>query len=151
MRQLKLSDKYKIYFLSNLSDTSYEYLRNILDEFDGGAYSFQEGIMKPDEKFYQVLLSRYNLNPQESIFFDDRESNIAAAEKLGIMGVLVRSTDDLLTAGLLWPLPSQFVAQCNKIFDFVISTRTIERNSKPMAFVHMISWQNSGFVEQIFK
>lgn len=101
MRQLKLSDKYKIYFLSNLSDTSYEYLRNILDEFDGGAYSFQEGIMKPDEKFYQVLLSRYNLNPQESIFFDDRESNIAAAEKLGIMGVLVRSTDDLLTAGLL--------------------------------------------------
>jgi len=40
-------------------------------------------------------VEKYQIRPEESIFFDDRKKNIEAAEKLGIQGVWVTSREML--------------------------------------------------------
>ena len=50
---------------------------------DGGVYSCEEGVVKPDEQIYTVLLERYGLKAEETIFIDDGRRNIRAARKLG--------------------------------------------------------------------
>ena len=94
----KLHGAYKIYFLSDTMDISYDYLENILQDFDGGAYSFQEHLKKPNPVFFEVLLNRYHLDPTETIFFDDREKNVVAAQNLGMKAVVFTSIDDLTNA-----------------------------------------------------
>ena len=55
---------------------------------DGGVFSYQEHVIKPDERIYQILLERYALLPEETLFLDDNAENIAAAQKLGIHGIV---------------------------------------------------------------
>ena len=92
----KLKEKYKIYFLSDMIDITYDYLKDILEDFDGGAYSYQEHIKKPDEKFFKILISRYNLDVKETIYFDDRMKNIEAANKIGIKAIKFETIDDVI-------------------------------------------------------
>ena len=94
----KLRDTYKIYFLSDMMDMSYDYLKNILQDFDGGAYSFQEHLKKPDPAFFEALLNRYRLNPTETIFFDDREKNVIAAQDLGMKAIVFTGKDVVMDA-----------------------------------------------------
>ena len=49
--------------------------------------------MKPEPQIYEILLKRYGLQPDETLFIDDRRTNIAAAEALGIHGQLFDSHD----------------------------------------------------------
>ncbi|MEI6857056.1 HAD family phosphatase [Psychrilyobacter sp.] len=89
----KIKDNgYKLYILSNFPKIpfeaifkKYEFFRN----FDGGVVSYEEGVnvIKPDSKIYDILLSRYNLLPQETIFIDDTLVNIEKAEEYGITGI----------------------------------------------------------------
>ena len=88
-----LKDKgYKVYYLSNWSAWTHDLLQeagkfDFLKFMDGGVFSYDVGYMKPDEEIYKILLNKYKINPEEAIFFDDREENIEAANKLGIHGV----------------------------------------------------------------
>ncbi|MGK0175780.1 MAG: 2-haloacid dehalogenase, partial [Ulvibacter sp.] len=42
-----------------------------------------EKMIKPNEEIYLLLLERYSLKAEESIFIDDNYKNIIAANKLG--------------------------------------------------------------------
>lgn len=81
---------YKIYLLSNFSKLAYE-KEESENEFlrlaDGKIISYEVGTIKPEKKIYELLLSKYNLIPQECIFIDDKEENIIAAKNLGINGI----------------------------------------------------------------
>lgn len=84
------NQNYKIYFLSNLTDDTYYYLKdklNILDDFDGGVYSCIENMRKPHEDIYKLLIERYKLSKEETIFFDDKLRNIEAGNRLGIKSI----------------------------------------------------------------
>lgn len=94
----KLHDAYKIYFLSDMMDISYDYLKKILQDFDGGAYSFREHFKKPNPVFFEVLLNRYHIDPTETIFFDDREKNVVAAQNLGMKAVVFINIDSITDA-----------------------------------------------------
>lgn len=89
---------YKVYFLSDMIDVTYDYLHDFLNSFSGGAYSFQEHVRKPDPAFYQILIKRYSLEPQATIFFDDRLSNVTAAEQLGIQAVVFHDKNDVVNS-----------------------------------------------------
>lgn len=95
----KLRQKgYKIYLLTNITKDSYYYINdtiNIDSTFDGGVYSYQEHLIKPDVKIYTLLLEKYNLSKEETIFFDDKEKNIIAAQALGIKAILFTSITDI--------------------------------------------------------
>lgn len=94
----KLHNTYKIYFLSDMMDMSYDYLKDILSDFNGGAYSFQEHIKKPNPEFFKILLNRYQLNPSETIFLDDKEKNVIAAQDLGIKAAVFTDIDSIVEA-----------------------------------------------------
>ena len=46
--------------------------------------SGREKCIKPDDKIYRILLERYNLKPEESVFIDDSIPNLKGAERQGI-------------------------------------------------------------------
>jgi putative hydrolase of the HAD superfamily len=47
------------------------------------------GIRKPDPRIYQMCLDQLGVAAERSVFLDDAPGNIAAAEALGITGILV--------------------------------------------------------------
>lgn len=94
----KLKKDYKIYFLSNLTEVSYDYLYNevgVLKDFPG-IYSFKEHMQKPNEQIYELLIKRFNLNKKETVFFDNTQKNVDAGNRVGIKSVLYRDISDIL-------------------------------------------------------
>lgn len=95
----KLKDKgYNLYILSNIARETYEYVNdtiNINNTFIGGVYSYQEKLLKPDKKIYELIINRYNLNKEETMFFDDKQKNVDAACEFGIKGILFKTIKDI--------------------------------------------------------
>jgi putative hydrolase of the HAD superfamily len=81
---------YRVYLLSNLAKYSHDYVRGypFFRELDGGVFSYQERVCKPDERIYRILLERYALRAEETVFLDDSAANVAAAERCGIRGIV---------------------------------------------------------------
>lgn len=94
----ELNKKYKIYFLSNLTEETYLYIKNILEEFDGGIYSFKAHVCKPEPEIYIKLIKKYNLKKEETIFFDDRQKNVDIGNSLEIKSVKFNNIDDIVNA-----------------------------------------------------
>ena len=89
---------YKLYLLTNITEDSYNYINdliNINSIFDGGIYSYQEHIIKPDKRMYNLLIDKYNLKKTETIFFDDKEKNVISAINQGISSYVFKSIEDI--------------------------------------------------------
>ncbi|KPJ91919.1 MAG: hypothetical protein AMJ55_10610 [Gammaproteobacteria bacterium SG8_15] len=79
-----------LYCLSNMSTENYAYLRNkysFFDYFHGAVISGQENTMKPEKKIFQILLERFALNPEETLFIDDRPENTRVAKEFGMSAI----------------------------------------------------------------
>ena len=59
---------------------------------DDIVYSHEVGICKPDLRIYELSCDRLGVRPEEMIFLDDVEPNVAAACDLGAHGILFTST-----------------------------------------------------------
>ncbi|MEJ0104689.1 MAG: HAD family phosphatase [Bacteroidota bacterium] len=97
-RQLKDSGKYKIYALTNWQGDLFHIALvryNFMHWFDGRVVSGDEKTRKPFPEFYQRLLDRYNVTPQNALFIDDNLRNIKAAEELGITSIHFHSPSQL--------------------------------------------------------
>lgn len=84
----------RVLYLSNFSDIAYENNREALDfvpETDGGIFSFEEQLIKPEPAIYQLLITRYHLNPEECVFIDDTFYNLPMAEYFGIHTILYQN------------------------------------------------------------
>jgi 2-haloacid dehalogenase len=97
-RQLKDTGKYKIYALTNWSAElfpialeRYEFLH----WFDGRVVSGEEKMRKPFPEFYQLILDRFQLTPEEILFIDDNLRNVEAAEKMGLKTIRFQSPEQL--------------------------------------------------------
>lgn len=77
---------YKLYVLSNMSREFIDFLRKqkVYENFDGDVVSCEVGIVKPMPEIYDLLLERFDLDPVETIFIDDRKENVDAAAAKGI-------------------------------------------------------------------
>ena len=51
--------------------------------FDGGIWSGDHGLIKPQPEIFRKLEAMYNLQGQQILFIDDHPANIAAATKEG--------------------------------------------------------------------
>lgn len=80
---------FKIYILSNISEDSYKFASqyDFFNFVDGGVYSYELHICKPNKEIYKKLLDKYNLVPKDTIFIDDMLPNIKSANELGINGI----------------------------------------------------------------
>ena len=81
---------YRVYMLSNLAADTYAYVSQypFFRALDGGVFSYQERVCKPEARIYEILLQRYALDPGQTVFLDDNPDNIAAAEQAGIHGIV---------------------------------------------------------------
>ena len=86
----QLKQKYTLYGLTNWSaetiDIAYRRF-SFFKEFEGIVVSGTEKLIKPDKRIYQLLLDRYNIKAEESIFIDDNNHNVKAAQELGFYAI----------------------------------------------------------------
>lgn len=97
-KELKQSGKYKLYALTNWSAELFPYaleLYEFLHWFDGRVVSGEEKMRKPHPEFYHLLLTRFNVQPEEALFIDDNLRNIHAAQQIGIKTMHFTSPDQL--------------------------------------------------------
>ena len=92
---------YNIYILSNTAYTFYDLVKEgyipAASIAKGIVLSCEEKVLKPNEKIYNILLERYNLDPHDAMFFDDLSENIWGAARCGINGFVVENERELLT------------------------------------------------------
>lgn len=81
-------NNYRVYVLSNNNKSAINYLKKCeeVKNIDGWVVSYEYKLVKPDEEFFKVLFNKFNLNPEECFFVDDKEKNINAGKKLGMNG-----------------------------------------------------------------
>lgn len=82
---------YQVWYLSNFSEIAHEQCTKalaFLPYTDGGILSYQDKIIKPDPRIYQLLVERYGLNPAECVFIDDLQVNVDAAKACGYEGIV---------------------------------------------------------------
>lgn len=98
LRKLKNTD-YKLFGLTNWSEETFPYaLENydFFEIFEGKiVVSGTEKLIKPDPEIWHVLLDRYNIKAEESVFIDDNTKNIKMAKSLGFITIQVFPDTDL--------------------------------------------------------
>ena len=85
---------HRLYCLSNMPAISMEHLERAYDFwglFSGKVISSRIGYCKPEPAIYEHLLATYELDPGETIFIDDVDANVAAAEAFGISTIRFES------------------------------------------------------------
>lgn len=92
----KLKSKLKIILLSNTNQIHYDYFikQKYWNEklFEKMFFSHQIGMRKPDEEIFLFVLKNSLIQPEETLFIDDREENVLAAKKLNIRTILYQNT-----------------------------------------------------------
>lgn len=89
----KLSIKYKLYLLSNTNIIHLQYFKRHFTNqtlkpsfdayFNKAWYSNEIGLRKPGPQIFEFILQQQQLLPEETLFIDDTNTNIEAAQKLG--------------------------------------------------------------------
>lgn len=90
---------YKVYYLSNYNKPVMRNAPDILyflPEMDGGIFSCDVKLVKPDHRIYELLCEKYNLIPSECIFIDDRKDNVDGAIECGWQAILFTNYDDTI-------------------------------------------------------
>ena len=81
---------YRVLYLSNYSHYVMSKNPEVLDFLplmDGGVFSCDVKLIKPDRKIYECLAQKYNLGPSECVFIDDIERNVKAAKDFGFNAI----------------------------------------------------------------
>lgn len=78
---------YRVLYLSNYSKLIMHARPEVLDFLplmDGGIFSCDVKLIKPDIAIYRLLIDRFALNPEECLFIDDQPDNCEAARRAGL-------------------------------------------------------------------
>jgi 2-haloacid dehalogenase len=97
-RELKKSNRYKLYALTNWSGELFPIALqkyDFLHWFDGRLVSGDEKTRKPFPEFYQRLVDRFNINKAEALFIDDNLRNVEAAIEFGLPSIRFESPAQL--------------------------------------------------------
>jgi HAD superfamily hydrolase (TIGR01509 family) len=82
-----------LYCLSDMPVTVYRYLRqrhDFWDAFSGIVISAEVRLLKPEPAIFEHLLTRYRLNPAETVFIDDLAANVDSARASGMQAIQFR-------------------------------------------------------------
>ncbi|WP_348685041.1 HAD family hydrolase [Aeromonas bestiarum] len=81
---------HRLYALSNMGHASIDWLEQhaFWRFFSGKVVSARVRMMKPEPDIYRYLLVSFDLKADECLFIDDSPANVAAAQALGIGGLV---------------------------------------------------------------
>lgn len=91
-------NRYKLGIISNNTKEWFEYEKSKfrIDEiFDAIVLSCDEQVSKPNERLYRICAEKLNLEPEECVYVDDKESNLEPAEKLGMKTIHFENQNQL--------------------------------------------------------
>lgn len=98
LRKLANTD-YELFGLTNWSHETFPYALanyNFFELFEEKiVVSGEEKLIKPNPEIWKVLLERYNIKAEESVFIDDNAKNVEMADSLGFITVHVKDDTDL--------------------------------------------------------
>ena len=92
---------YRVLYLSNYSHYAMQANPGVLDflpYMDGGVFSCDVGMIKPEAGIYRALIGKYALCPAECVFLDDFSENAEAARDCGMKAILFQSCEQAKTA-----------------------------------------------------
>lgn len=99
LRDLKARG-YRLLYLSNYSRYVMGKNPDVLDFLpllDGGVFSCDVRMIKPDREIYEALAEKYSLNPSECVFIDDLARNVQAGIDFGFRGIQFITFDQVQT------------------------------------------------------
>jgi epoxide hydrolase-like predicted phosphatase len=79
------------YLLSNISCIHHEFIFRqypVFETFRDGVYSYKAGAMKPEPRIYRMAIEQFGIDPSRTVYLDDLEENIVAANEAGLRGVV---------------------------------------------------------------
>lgn len=88
-----LKTKYRLFLLTNTDQIHIEHFEETVGAsffsdfyqcFEKVYYSFEVKMRKPDPAIYQRIINKHNLNPQKTLFVDDKKENTDAATLCGL-------------------------------------------------------------------
>ncbi len=92
------ADNYKVALLSNMLAPTYRALitTGYFAHFDACIISCDVGFAKPEPAIYQLALERLHTTGEQSLFIDDKQRNLDAAEAFGFSTILARSSAQII-------------------------------------------------------
>jgi len=98
LRKLEYSE-YELFGLTNWSAETFPYAVKNYDFFSifkgKIVVSGTEKLIKPNPEIWHVLLNRYQIKAEESVFIDDNFKNIEVAKSLGFICIHIKEDTDL--------------------------------------------------------
>ena len=100
LKELKAQNEIDLYALTNWSHQTFP---TALDNYDflnlfrGIVMSGEEKLKKPDLAIYLVMIERYEIEPENTIFIDDSLPNIEAAKDLGFKTIHFKEPGTLMS------------------------------------------------------
>ena len=93
----RLSGRFAVYFLSNLSEQGVEFLENArVDSIAEQAFfSCNFRTLKPEEQLYRIMLEQTAAAPEETVFIDNNQANLEPAIRLGMQTILFKDNNQL--------------------------------------------------------
>jgi HAD superfamily hydrolase (TIGR01509 family) len=135
VRQLKEEGNYKLFMLSNSTPeiNRGNVKRNSYFEcFDKNYFSFEIGHAKPEREAYEEILREQDLRPEECLFIDDKEENLAGAKELG-MHVLYQKIGEGKLSNKL-----EFLLDEPEIVDYINDPQSKRHSEFPFWFLGKI-------------
>lgn len=89
-KELKASNFYQILALTNWSHQTFPIALerfDFLHWFDGKVVSGEEKTRKPFLDIYEMVISRYNVDPASAVYIDDNARNLVPARELGMAAI----------------------------------------------------------------
>ena len=100
LHQLKAAGM-RLVLLSNTSVTHLNFIErnfSVLELMDDRVTSFEAGALKPEDRIYEVAMSKAMCEPDECFYTDDIEAYVRKAETFGIHARLYTTTERLLSS-----------------------------------------------------
>ena len=103
LKRLKNEGKYRTFILSNTNIIHYRFYTALLKRTRGvdgleslvehAYFSHEIGLKKPNRDIFDHIVANSHIKPEESIFIDDNEANIKAANALGFNTIFLKNND----------------------------------------------------------
>lgn len=98
LRYLRYRTTYRLYALTNWSHETFPVALkryDFLHWFDGRIVSGEERTRKPFKEIYELLIDRYQINPETAVYIDDNARNLEPAAELGFHTIHFQSPQQL--------------------------------------------------------
>ena len=97
--KLKKANTHQLYALTNWSAEAFPVALeryDFLQHFEGILVSGAENMRKPFAEIYELILNRYQLNANSSVFIDDNLDNVLGARDVGMKAILYKNSQQLI-------------------------------------------------------